>query len=146
MAGSRCTESTTGELIASTAIYLYQQRRAVLLAHARESVFIPQKSSRALSKSSLNPGAPYQRRLPSILRMRAENGLVRVFRRGVLGTAGAAASPWTISPDPGRGCTSATGGIAPLPPDQLPSGFRRPESGEPWHRTSRLRSATAPAT
>jgi hypothetical protein len=50
----------------------------------RKSVFIPQKSSRALSKSSLNPGAPYQRRLPSILRMRAENGLVRVFRRGVL--------------------------------------------------------------
>ena len=62
-----------------------------------KSVFIQQKSSRALSKSSLNPGAPYQRRLSSILWMRAEYGLVRVFWRGVLEQPPLRHPPWTHS-------------------------------------------------
>jgi hypothetical protein len=81
----------------------------------------------ALSKSSLNPGAPYQGTLPSILRMRAENELVRVFWRGVLEEQPLRHPPGPFPPDPGRGCALATGGI---PPAAGPIVVRFPKTGK----------------
>ena len=60
--------------------------------------------------------------------MRAKNGLVRVFWRGVVEQQSLQHPPGPFSPDPGRGCASAPGGI-PLPPDQIVVRFSEDRKG-----------------
>ena len=117
----------------------------VLLAHAQNRFLFSTNRRERSPRSSLNPGALYQRRLPGILWMRAENGLVRIFRPGVLEQQ-PLWRPAGSFPRPRDADVRQRPAALPPAAGQIVVWFQKTGKGEPWHRTSRLRSAMALAT